>query len=295
MKRTLLLSVSLIIILFQSCKEIGPEIDMDVPGVSEDTTYTATPEIPQAKKVLAEEFTGVSCPPCPNGHALMASIKTELSGKLVIIGYHVFNYPQANPVEKDGVLLSHSDFRTEDATSIGNTIFGGIGGMPLASIDRTKVGNDLLLNTPNWSNAATSKKDIPTPVNIHITSAYDSTTKEAIIKVTLAYTADVDMKQNLTIGITEDSIVDAQKTLTTIIKDYVHEHVLRDIITPINGVQIPDKVNPKVAGKVYERIYKTTIKDEWHAKHCNVVAFVTNDNPDNHSVVHAAEVKLIGN
>lgn len=294
MKKLSLILLAAGLVAMQSCKEIGPNIDFG-EGVQagEDTAYTADIESPQAKNVLAEEFTGVSCPPCPNGHLKMDAIRDELGGKLVVVGYHIFNYPQANPVEKDGQLLSKYDFRTDDATEVGNTIFGGIGGMPLAGFDRQEVSGSKTLNTPNWSAAAASAATKSTPVNIHITSSFNDSSREATVIVTLAYTADVDMKQNLTLLVVEDSIVDAQKTLTSIEKEYVHEHVLRDIITPTYGAPIPDKVDPKVPGRVYQRVFKFPVSADWHEEHCHVVAFVNNDDVNDRTVMHAEEAKLM--
>lgn len=295
MKKVLYLSVAAGLIWFQSCKEIGPKINFG-QGVQqgEDTTYTADVEVPQTKKVVAEEFTGVSCPPCPNGHTVMASIKEELNKNIVIIGYHIFNFPQAEPVQKNGEQLSKYDFRTQDATDVGKDIFGGIGAMPVAGFGRVIHNDNIGINTPSWSEAAKVNAGIPTPVNIYITSAYDDVTREAKIKVKLAYTADVNIKQNLTLMITEDSIVDAQKKSLEIIKEYVHEHVLRDIVTPTYGEAIPPKVDPKVPGRVYERNFTVKIDEAWHAEHCHVVAFVNNDDASDRTIVHGEEVKLTG-
>ena len=286
--------------LFQSCKEIGPQIDFG-PGVAqgEDTAYMTSPETAQAKKVLAEEFTGVSCPPCPNGHNQMRSIKKTINGNMIVVAYHILNYPQAYPVEKDGALLSKYDFRTQDATDVVNNIFGGIKNMPVAAFDRKEVGGDLQLSLTQWSNPPVQRAALATPVNIHLESTYNSTEKKAMLKVKLAYTAKVDMSQTLNVMLVEDSIIDAQKVGLQIEKEYVHEHVLRKVITPIAGSILPEKVNPKEAGKVYERRFALNIdsldeKKEWHIEHMHAVVFVTNDVAGDKTVVHAADVKLTG-
>lgn len=284
------------LVCFQSCKEVGPSIDFGTSGsdstYTDDTTYTITPEAPTARKMLAEEFTGVSCPPCPSGHAAMRAIKTKLNGNLVIIGYHIFNYAQADPV-KDQDHKSKYDFRTEDATEVANSLFGGLGGLPEATFDRTPFNGKTLLDRLQWGGASDARAAITSPVNIHITSVFDEGTREATITVKLAYTASVSIKQSLTVAVLEDSIIDVQKSLTGIEDNYVHEHVLRDIITTIRGTQIPDKVNPKVPGRVYEKTFKVQIKPDWHEKHCEIVAFVTNDETTDRTVVNAEQAKLI--
>ncbi len=278
------------LVWFQSCKEVGPTIDFGPSG--DDSTYTETPEAPTARKMLAEEFTGVSCPPCPSGHAAMRAIKTKLSGNLVIIGYHIFNYAQADPV-KDPDHKSKYDFRTEDATEVANSLFGGLGGLPEATFDRAEFNGKLLLDRLKWGGASDARAAVTSPVNIHITNTFDEATREATIKVKLAYTDNVSMKQSLTVAVLEDSIIDVQKNLTGIENNYVHEHVLRDIITTVSGFQIPSKVDPKVPGRVYEKTFKVPIKADWHAEHCEIVAFVTNDDAADRTVVNTQQAKLI--
>lgn len=280
------------ILWLQSCKEIGPSIDFGPGG--DDTAYMATTEAPQTKKILAEEFTGVSCPPCPAGHAAMRAIVAAQNNNVVVIGYHIFNYAQANPVEKDGQMLSKDDFRTQDATEVANSVLGGLGGMPEAAFDRVMYENKHLASRTKWNSAVQLRAtaQTTTPVNIHITSTFDAAAAEATVKVKVAYTATVDFRQTITLAVVEDSVIDAQKYEDTIIKDYVHEHVLRDVVTPVTGLQIPEKANPKVAGKVYERTFKVPVQPKWHAKHCKIVAFVSNDDPTNRDVVHVEQAKL---
>lgn len=293
MNKTSLLVACAGLLWFQSCKEIGPGIDFGPGG--DDTAYMAEVETAQTRKMLAEEFTGVSCPPCPKGHEVMQTIKTSLSNNVVVIGYHIFNYAQANPVEKDGVMLSKQDFRTNDATEVANSLMGGLGAMPEASFDRSNYKNKVLVGRLDWPTASAERAAAvtKTPVNIHMTNTYDAASREATIKVKLAYTEAVSFRQNMTVAIIEDDIIDAQKTPDTIIKDYTHEHVLRDIITPVSGTQIPAKVDPKVAGKVYERTFKATLGEKWKPEHCKVVVFISNDDAANREVVHAAEVELV--
>lgn len=274
-----------------SCKEVGPDINFDSSAYN-DSTYKVTAESPMPKKVLAEEFTGVSCPPCPGGHALMKAISQNLGGNIVVLSYHIFNYPQASPVEENGVRLSKYDFRTQDATDVGASIFGGIGAMPLAGFDRIAVDNSITINKPNWSSAAEARAKVAPPMNIHIDNAYDNSSREVTIKVTVAYTSAVTARENLTVCIIEDSIVDAQKDGLSIDSAYVHEHVLRNITTAVKGDPIPPKVEPKEAGKVYTRTLKDTLSTDWNANHCRVVAFVGLDEGDRH-IEQAEEADVI--
>ena len=295
MKKLSLLACGALFLGLTACEEVGPKIDFS-QGVQagEDTTYIELdPEVAQEKNVLVEEFTGVSCPPCPNAARLLYSIDTSTHGRMVLIGYHIFNYPQGAPVEKDGVELSKYDFRTNDATDVGKFIFGGVSAMPSASIDRTPIGGEILASgSGTWRNAIEGRLLENSPVNIHIASSFDDNSREATVIVRLAYTKEVTLKQNLNVAVIEDSIVDAQKDGLNIVKEYTHVHILRDIITPINGAPIPAKVDPKVIGRVYERRFTIPISEEWKEKKCHVVVYVTNDDATDKSVVHVEEAHI---
>lgn len=297
MKRLLLPAIAVGLFCFQSCSEIGPTINglngEEVAKGDIDTAYTADIEAPQTKKVLVEEFTGVSCPPCPNAARLLKSLNEQVNGNLVIIAYHIFNYPQANPVEKDGEKLSKYDFRTEDATEVGSSIFGGISALPQAGFDRTPVNGGIGITSGAWSATAENRVKETVPVNIHLTTTYDEATSSGTVLVKLAYTETVTVKENITLAIVEDSIVDAQKDGLQILKEYTHKHVLRDIITPVIGTPVPPKVEPKEAGKVYETSFSFAIKEDWHVEHCHIVAFVNRDDASDRSIVQAAETKII--
>ncbi|MEY4926708.1 MAG: hypothetical protein RI894_1144, partial [Bacteroidota bacterium] len=60
--------------LFVGCKEIGPEINFK-PKYEGDTSYlTSSVPVAQEKVVYLEEFTGVQCVNCSQGHQLVADL-----------------------------------------------------------------------------------------------------------------------------------------------------------------------------------------------------------------------------
>ena len=283
--KTLLLitAVSLII----GCKEKGPIIDFGGKK-SKDTTYITSVETAQQKNVLIEEFTGASCPPCPGGHETVRSIKLQYPGRIVVIAYHVLNFPQSEPVHG----LSKYDFRTEDATNVGNSIYGGISALPNAGIDRVAIGNSLLLGKSEWPAKATERINVSTNVNLHLESAFDAPSREATIKIKIAYLRSVSLKQNLTIAIIQDSIIDAQKDGLSIDTFYTHNYVLRSMITQFYGVSILDSIKTKEPGRTLEKTLTYKINDAWDPKKCEIIAFITNNDATNKEVEQAISIKV---
>ncbi len=281
------INILFLLLVLYSCEEKGVIIDLD-DSIKEDTTYVTTLETAQAKTVLIEEFTGVSCPPCPAGHDAVKAIKNQHSNKIVVVAYHILNFPQADPIKN----LSKQDFRTQEATDIGNTIYQGVSLMPAAGIDRTPVNGQMLLNRTLWANAVNEEIAKLSFLNIHLNSVYDPALKEATVKVKIAFTQALSKKVSLNICVIEDSIIDAQKNTSTIDTFYTHNYVLRDVISPLNGIPFLDDFSTKEAGRVYERTVKFNLNDLWNVGKCKVVAYVSVNEAPNVEVLQAAWMKL---
>src|SRR5690348_14133339 len=79
--------------LLYSCKEVGPDINLHGnQNALTDSTYVESPvQTPETKNVLIEEFTGVRCPNCPQGHVIIANIKAANPGRVVSVSLHPQN------------------------------------------------------------------------------------------------------------------------------------------------------------------------------------------------------------
>lgn len=283
-----LLYISFAITVVTSCREVGPPTIDFGSEYLEDATYIAVVEAPQQKNVLIEEFTGVSCPPCPSGHDVVKSIKEQHPGQVMVVAYHILNFPQAEPVHG----LSKQDFRTQDATDISNNVYGGVGAMPVAGVDRVPKTGELLQARGFWPTSATEQLAKGTPLNIHLEQTYDATTQKVSLTTKLAFTQVFDKKLSLNVALIEDSIVDAQKNNLKVDTFYVHNYVLRGLITPISGTAVLDELQTKEAGRVYERKYSFTLNKEWVSSKCRIVVFAATNEPTNKEVIQATTITL---
>lgn len=274
------------IIALASCKEIGPAIDFGGGAPATDTTFLATAETATERKVLMEEFTGVSCPPCPAGHDIVKNLKTQYPGRIIVVAYHVRNIPQAAPTDH-----SLYDFRTDDATDVGKLF--GLGSLPNAAIDRSQTNNTYLYESTTWSGQMSNRMQLASPVNISLASLYNSDSREVTLNIHVAYTASVSKKQVLNVALIQDGIIDAQKSGLQLEEDYEHNYVLRDMVTPISGTPIMDAFATKEPGRVYERIMKIKVDPAWDPVHCQLVVFVSNADGADKEVQQVAEVKVI--
>jgi len=273
--------------LFISCKEKGPAIDFsDVRAT--DTVYTAPVEAAQPKIVLLEEFTGVTCPNCPQAHQAISGFQAQYPGRVVAVGYYAHGMAQTKPVEG----LTIQDFRNDKATELGNNFFGGVPFLPSGTIDRIPDNDQYLYQSNKWGGILTSRISLSSPVNLYVTGSYDADEQQATALVKMAFTADVNRQLSLTLLVVENDIIDAQEYGLRIDTFYNHAHVMRDIITPNAGMSVLDSIAVKPAGLVYERNFTFSVDPSWKPENCQVVAFVSYNEPDNKEVVQAAEAPV---
>jgi hypothetical protein len=258
-----------VIVLFSACtKEIGPAIDFSKVQ-AKDTFYMAPVENAQLKNVLIEEFTGVKCPNCPDGHNIVATIQNANPSRVIAIGYYPFGQAQTEPL-KD---LTKADFRIADATEL-STLLGGIQFLPIAAVDRKMFGGAILTARTLWSSNVQARLAVATPINMQLSVSYDDASREAIIKTTLKYTSALSTKHNISLAIYENNLVDAQEYPTYIDSSYTFKHVLRDVITPVGGASVLDSLTTKAAGLVFEKTILYTLPAKWNPSNCKIVAFV---------------------
>lgn len=281
------------LLLFAACKETPPQINYG-PQAS-DTTFTAAPETPQSRIVVIEEFTGVSCPPCPQGHKVLAAIEQQYPNRVAFVGIQPFGVPQANPLDTPAnQIYTRHDNRSKDGTDLANGIYGGLSNIPIAGIDRTSPAGNLLIGRTAWNSVVDNRTTVPTAANVSVTVSYDDNSRKAFVKVHVAYTQAIAKVQRLTVAITEDSVIDGQEGdgPNGYNQDYVHMHVLRDILTAPTGDLILNTYATKPAGLVYERTFVYNLNAGWNPEHCKFVAYVANDNGNDKEIIQGAESHL---
>jgi hypothetical protein len=257
---SILLSVTL-----YSCKEVGPEINLkNNQNVVSDTTYIETPETPETKNVMVEEFTGVRCPNCPQGHQIIASIKSANPDRVVSVSFH--------PVNSLGIHYSFSKdtFENQNAQSLYD-FMQPLGFEPVAAVDRIPSTSSVLWDKNVWSSKVTAQLAQTTPVNIKLDKSYNTTTRELTITTELHYTSTVTPKNKLTVVLSESDIESAQLNGSVIDTFYVHKDVERTFVTAIQGDLIDA---PLDAGRVVVKVYKTTLAAKWKPENMHIVAYV---------------------
>lgn len=214
---------------------------------------------PENRTVLLEDFTGIHCQYCPEGHVIMAQIDEAHPGVVSLVGVHAGTFANPGPGEPD--------FRTPEGTAIDS--YYGISGYPSGVINRHSFSGTTVLNRGAWSGAADQVLAMSSPVNLGMESSYDEDTRELTVRVELYYTANSPGgNDRISVLITENNIIGPQTGGSA---NYNHMHVLRAYITNVWG----EEVSTTTAGTTVERTYTYTVPANWNADNLDITAFVS--------------------
>lgn len=236
------------------------------------------------RRVLVEELTGVACTNCPDGARYLAQLQ-DAYGKenLIVVSIHAGSF--STPLG-----VSQYDFRLQEANDLAAYI-GSTIGYPTAAIDRQAFPN---YNTPFvprslWPGGITEHLAETIGLAVLPVLDYDPATRQLGIRVTVvseeAFTDDL----RLTVVITQDSIVDAQIDNGALIQDYVHRHVLRDVVSKTDG----DALAAFSPGGSQQKDYTVTLPANWVDAHLSVVAYVHHTGTPDRNVLQVAEKHVI--
>lgn len=265
---------------FSACQEVCPDIERPTVNTNNEPIDTTGPPV---RHILVEEFTGAGCQNCPQGAQVLESLINTYGTRLIPVSIHTGFF--AAPLAE-----SMYDFRIDEGEEL-DALIGPVSGYPSAAINRKQFPgeDDLILTSTTWSGYIASELNNAPDVDIDITNVYDAGSRELTVTVNTTFVATVTANISLSVLITENNIVDAQINGSTLVPDYTHKHVLRDMLTAAEG----QPIIAQTAGGNIEEMFSFTLPTDWNDANCHVVAFVHQSAPGNLEVLQAAEASLI--
>lgn len=229
----------------------------------------------QKKNIFIEDFTGIHCGNCPDAHEMINEMQKAQGEKIHAVAIHAGHYAQPFPEEPD--------FRTAEGDSLNNFFDANSMGYPCGLVNRRYVEGQeqTIVSRAVWVEFARNFSAEDAPVNLWVGSAYDPDTRMLTVNVEGYYTADVDATFNaLNVLIAQSGILGPQSGGSAG-NFYIHNHVLRDYITPIWG----DTITSCKAGDFFHKQYVYEVPADingvaTNAANFEVVAFVTKDKED---------------
>jgi len=230
--------------------------------------------VAQKKRVLLEEFTGMHCGYCPQGHYQAHQLLTNHPGKVDVIAVHNYN-PLAGPYTP-----SEIDMETTMGYNLLVQAFDAYyaSGLPIGTINRHKFSSinpyGIGLNPdPDWETAANTILAQDAYVNVGVAANFNPNDRKLTINVEMYYTGNTSNANNLHVFIVQDSIVGPQTDYSSghsanplgwvpgsNYTQYNHLHVLRDFVTGQWGEVITEA---KTAGTLLTRQYTYTLPVNW--------------------------------
>jgi hypothetical protein len=234
------------------------------------------------KNPVLEEFTGVNCQYCPDGHKLANGLK-ENNPSSVLINIHAGGYANTTP-----------DYRTIYGEPIDDQT--GLTGYPAGTVNRKAniagvtymSSGATAMSRGSWTNAFAQIKGQNSPVNIAIEPSYNEATNEITCLVEVYYTAATDTVDYLNVALLQSNIKGPQSSAATYYPEmlypdgqYNHNHMFRHFLTGQWGIEIP----VAGAGTFWDSTFVYTLPSSYYSIPTNwqdmeIAAYIANTTQD---------------
>lgn len=187
------------------------------------------------RNIVLEEFTGINCVFCPEGHAIAQQLKDNNPADVFLVNIHSGGF--ASP------SASQPDFRTQWGEAIDDQ--SGLAGYPAGTINRQNFpgqeqGNagSTALGRGQWVNAAADILVDSSYLNMAVTASMNAPSNTMDILVEAFYTGDSPAATNfLNVAILQNNTTGPQSGGGAG-SNYVHQHRLIDLVTGQWGEEI---------------------------------------------------------
>ncbi len=191
-------------------------------------------QVPENKNVVLEEFTGIYCTFCPDGHRLANQFKAANPDDVILVNIHAGGY--ASPNGND------PDFRTIHGTLIAGS--AGIVGYPAGTINRRHFaqytqGGGTAMSRGQWASAGNIVLGEASYVNIAMDATYDINTDKIHVDVEMYLTGSIPSGGGLSlvVALLQNNVEGPQTGKSSNPSqvlpngNYNHSHMLRDLLS----------------------------------------------------------------
>ena len=240
----------------------------------------------QNRKVVLEEFTGIYCQYCPDGHKRANTLKdSKPAGDVILVNVHTGGYAQPSGGDPD--------FRTSEGNAIAAISGMNITGYPTGAVNRHLFAGEtgFAVNRGAWAAYADTILAKPSYVNVALEGSLNVATRELTVNAQAYFTGNSTATSNrLTVMLLEDGVSGPQTGASSwyasqIMPDgkYNHNHMLRKVLTTTyNG----DVLATTTAGTTINKSYTYTVPAQYLNSNgtllgnLQLVAFVTEGNTE---------------
>lgn len=237
---------------------------------------------PSNRNVLIEEYTGIHCGYCPNGHSYGNQVLTAHPNNAWVINIHQGGYAVPSAGEPD--------YRT----AYGDALAGqtGLGGYPAGTVNRHVFSGGVTdVDYTTWPTVANNVLAMASPVNVAIDVDLDYATRQLTVLVEVYYTSNSATSTNkLNLAILQNWIKGPQSNYgnynsayITTDGQYYHMHMLRELLTGQWGITIPTTTTGTFWDSTFTYTVPATLGNgniPVELPNLEIVAFVTEGNQE---------------
>ena len=227
----------------------------------------------QNKKVILEEYTGIYCGYCPDGHSRAQALKNQYPNDVFLINIHTGGYAIPNPAIND------PDFRTPFGDAIASQ--SNLTGYPSGSVNRQYFSSlasngGTAMSRVDWNTAASQVLTQSAYVNVGVEATINVQNNELTVHVEGYYTGNSPQNTNyLNVVLTQNNTLGPQ-TGGGMGSDYNHMHRLVHMITGQWG----EVISTTSTGSFIDETFTYTIPSNYNGidvliTELNVIAFIT--------------------
>lgn len=243
----------------------------------------------QNRKALLEEYTGIHCGYCPDGHARANVLQEQYPNDLFILNIHTGGYATPSSGEVD--------LRTPYGEALASN--AGVSGYPSGSVSRHAFsGKNTATDRGSWATNVPKILEMASPVNIAAKGTLNWETRTLSVTVQLYYTANSSASSNfIHVAVTQDNIIGTQSNYgnynpSQILPGgkYIHNHAFRDFLTGQWGEEVTTTTQGSFVEKTYTKTLPETIGNvNLELIDLHFIAFVTESRNE---VLNACKVEM---
>jgi hypothetical protein len=215
MKKTLLLGLSLF-------------------SIGEATTQTFVNTNPENRKTILEEFTGINCVFCPDGHVIANNIKNANPNNFFVVNIHVGGFSTPN--------AGQPDFRTPFGNSFAS--LSGATGYPSGTVNRTvfaglgQTSGGTAMGRQHWTSTSNQTITLPSYVNTAVQANINAATNVLTVNTETFYTGNSPAGTNkINVALLQNNTLGPQSG-GNMGNNYNHQHRLIHMVTGQWGADI---------------------------------------------------------
>jgi len=239
-----------LISIISSCEVIeGPYMTGNGGGVDTNSNQ-------YVKNILIEDFTGHLCQNCPDAARELEAIHDLYGSQIIGLALHVGStFARPYPLSQPKFTY---DFRTKWGEELDGFFNISDAGLPKGMINRIDYPGDHRKNKGQWLASVQQELDKEVVFGLNINSSFDG--NNSIIDISTDALKDISGDYKLVVCLTENEITNWQKDGVIEDENYIHNHVLRSLITSAWGDDVSLSTNIS-NGENYTHNYSVNLAD----------------------------------